>query len=320
MDHGTRALNTSELNRVSDLWFDNARYVFHAEDHLFKIDGQVLASISPVFRDMLSFPQPQRPETVDACPLIRLPDPARDIACFFKAIFHPTYFEDPPAQTDLQTLLAILRLGHKYDTPHLRQCALRHLSTAYPTTLQVWDSRLETRTFPPVGKFDDEFQLLQAALKIGARWAMPTLFYHCGAYPMQEILNSPVWIGAGDLLLEKNHCLAGYTEQFAATLRVLRFLVQPTTDRCSSPLKCYPSRLTWFDMADTWRASIPLEIWDESDWKRFARDVCPVCLDQARNTHRKARIAVWESLPQTYGLPSWEELEVEKAFALGERT
>lgn len=222
----------------------------------------------------------------------------------------------PPAPTSVEAIASILRLAHKYDVQPLRQRALSHLATAYPTTLQAWDNRSETRTFPSIIAFDDEFRLLQAALKTDARWAMPALFYSCGAYSMQEILDSKMWIGAGDLLLEKNQCLLGYVDQFAATLRVLRFLVQPTTDACVTPLRCYPNRLTWFDMVDTWRASIPLEIWDEGDWKRFAKDVCQVCLEQLKSTHRSARVAIWKTLPRTYGLPPWEILEIQKSLAV----
>lgn len=164
-------------------------------------------------------------------------------------------------------------------------------------------------------KFDDEFQLLQVALKNEAEWAMPTLFYSCGAYPMQAILSSAAWIGAGDLMLEKNLCLQGYVDQFAATLLVLRFLVQPsitgcvsTSTRSNTPFRCYTNRLKWFDIVGTWRASIPLEIWDQGDWGNFAKDVCGVCLEQSRSAHRKARLVVWENLPSKYGLASWEVL------------
>ena len=200
--------------------------------------------------------------------------------------------------------------------PNLRQRALRHLATAYPTTLRDWDNRKNTRTFPQTQFFDDEFKLLQVALQTDARWAMPALLYNCGAFRMDDILLSPAWIGAGDLLIEKNLCLLGYVDQFAATLRVLRFLVQPTPEGCESPSRCSVSRSTWFDMVETWRPSIPLDIWDQRDWKRFEKDVCSVCLERGTRAHRTARAAVWESLPKTYGLPCWDELEMQKKGAL----
>lgn len=77
----------ADLFRAPDLWFEDARLVFQADDQLFRVSGDVLAAQSSVFQDMLSFPQPKPPDTVDGHLLIRLPDPAADITCFFKAIF-----------------------------------------------------------------------------------------------------------------------------------------------------------------------------------------------------------------------------------------
>ncbi|KAG6846263.1 hypothetical protein H0H93_014972, partial [Arthromyces matolae] len=139
--------------------------------------------------------------------------------------------------TDFQTLVAVLRLGHKYQVSSLSQRALQHLAIAYPSTLQEWDNRNETRTFPLIKNFDEEFQLLRAAHKFSASWVMPSLLYSCGSYPMHVILNSQVWKDAGDLLVEKNACLLGYAEQFAASLRVVKFLVQPNMDGCATESK-----------------------------------------------------------------------------------
>jgi hypothetical protein len=325
-------------SRIASLWFVDANLIFQADNHLFRVYGDVLAASSPVFQDMLLLPQPEASELEDGCTLIHLPDSAVDIISFFKAIFQPKYvsksclgqavhnltprsfekssFAPPPAQTDCRTVLSNLRLAHKYDVPHIRERALQHLASAYPTRLQAWDSRPKTRTFPPILKFDLEFQLLQAALETEARWLMPALFYSCCSYPMHEILNSVKWIGTGDHL-EKYKCLLGYVDQFAATSRVLRFLVQSPTERCVTQTKCTAGRLAWFDMVDTWRTSIPLDIWDESDWKRLGKDVCAACLGQSRSTHRKARQVVWDTLPRTYGLPGWDVLEVSKTLARG---
>ncbi|KAG6829681.1 hypothetical protein H0H92_003799 [Tricholoma furcatifolium] len=300
------------LQQVLELWFEDADMIFYTEGQAFRISGLTLASNSSVFEEMLTFPQPEVAEKLDGCPVIHIPDAAFDVTCFFKAIFYPNYFEAPPARTDFKTLLAMLRLSHKYQVGYLSQRALQHLSTAYPSTLQAWDTRNETRTFPAIKNFDDEFQLLRAAQKFSASWVMPSLLYSCGAYPMDVILDSQVWKEAGDLVVEKNAILLGYTEQFAASLRVVRFLVQPKTHGCTDELRCYKKKLTWFDVVDTWRPSIPLEIWDESDWKRYAKEVCAACLEQSRKAHIKARMAVWEDLPRAYRLPPWDKLEIER--------
>jgi hypothetical protein len=77
--------------RVATLWFEDAQLIFEAENHHFRVHGDVLAATSSVFRDMLSLPQPASPELVDGCTLIHLPDSAVDITCFFSAILKEEY-------------------------------------------------------------------------------------------------------------------------------------------------------------------------------------------------------------------------------------
>ncbi|KAJ7141617.1 hypothetical protein C8R46DRAFT_1233746 [Mycena filopes] len=59
-----------ELTREETLWFTDATFVLQAENRLFRVSPGILAAKSPVFHDMLSFPQPQDGETVDGCPLL----------------------------------------------------------------------------------------------------------------------------------------------------------------------------------------------------------------------------------------------------------
>jgi hypothetical protein len=73
--------------RVEELWFADSGLVVQAEQSLYRVSGAILAARSPVFKDMLSFTQPPDAETIDGCPVVRLPDSAADVTCFFKAIF-----------------------------------------------------------------------------------------------------------------------------------------------------------------------------------------------------------------------------------------
>ncbi|KAF9464255.1 hypothetical protein BDZ94DRAFT_1256671 [Collybia nuda] len=143
--------------------------------------------------------------------------------------------------------------------PFLLSSALSDLATAYPTTLEAWNDRATIRTFPEARRFGNEFQLLQAALKIGALWAMPALLYTCCTYPMKEILHSARWKNGGDIM-EKHQCLMGYVAQFATTSRVLDFLIQRPTKKCKTRERCYAGRLDWVQMTATWKASYPLDI------------------------------------------------------------
>lgn len=77
------------LVQSPDLWYTDAELVFETESYLFRVHGAPLKSMSPVFSDMLTFPQPNPREEYAGCTLIRLPDSAHDVGCFFRAIFTP---------------------------------------------------------------------------------------------------------------------------------------------------------------------------------------------------------------------------------------
>jgi hypothetical protein len=75
------------LERVPELWFSDASLVFQVENSMFRVHSGILAAQSSVFRDMLSFPQPEESDTFDGCPRIVLHDKAADARAFFRCIF-----------------------------------------------------------------------------------------------------------------------------------------------------------------------------------------------------------------------------------------
>ncbi|KAJ7718954.1 hypothetical protein DFH07DRAFT_898908 [Mycena maculata] len=104
---------------IEELWFTDSGLIVRAENSLFRVSGAILAARSPVFKDMLSFPQPPDAEILDGCPVVRLPDSAADVTCFFRAIFNSSFFETYPTETDLITVVSILRLSNKYAVDYL---------------------------------------------------------------------------------------------------------------------------------------------------------------------------------------------------------
>ncbi|KAF9464256.1 hypothetical protein BDZ94DRAFT_1117735, partial [Collybia nuda] len=93
-----------------DLWYTDTNLVFQAESHLFRVHEAPLKVASSVFADVQTFPQPHPPDlTQEQYTLVRLPDSAHDIGCFFRVIFIPGYFQPPPARTNFGTVLANLR-------------------------------------------------------------------------------------------------------------------------------------------------------------------------------------------------------------------
>lgn len=80
--------SNTEVHNVSDgPWFEDGNLILEAGETRFRISRGVLASQSPVFREMLVFPQPAGEELVDGCPIVRLYDSPEDVRYFLKAIY-----------------------------------------------------------------------------------------------------------------------------------------------------------------------------------------------------------------------------------------
>ena len=75
--------------RKSDIWFDDGNLVIQAEDRLFRVYKGMLTSVSPVFRDLflVAVPSTEDTETMDGCPVIRVPDPSDEFHSLMKVLF-----------------------------------------------------------------------------------------------------------------------------------------------------------------------------------------------------------------------------------------
>jgi hypothetical protein len=79
--------------RVDDLWFEDGSLILKAEEKLFRIPKYLLAARSTFFKDMLSFPPlpDGEVELMDGIPFVILPDSAKDVEVFLRAIMDSKY-------------------------------------------------------------------------------------------------------------------------------------------------------------------------------------------------------------------------------------
>lgn len=79
--------DSSVPHRIPELWFEDGNLIVQAGHRVFRVYRGVLAARSPVFHDMLSFPQPSDSELLEGCPVVRLHDDSAEVLIFLKAIF-----------------------------------------------------------------------------------------------------------------------------------------------------------------------------------------------------------------------------------------
>lgn len=225
-------------------------------------------------------------------------------------VFAPSFFEPPPAKTDLAAITGILRLSHKYDVQYLRRRALLHLDTGYPTSLAVYEVS-GAETFSSDG-LDDSLLTIRCASEVGATWVLPTAFYFLCYSDMRDILNSPQWQRLSPV--DQETTIVSYTKQRVVCPPVLPFLRIPFTEGCTTLGRCSAYKASYLEDVGSWNISDPLGSY--KDWTPFESKICRYCLDKSEEYHRHARKKLWDELPSIYGLPAWDVLERLKAESL----
>ncbi|KAJ7071804.1 hypothetical protein B0H15DRAFT_870292 [Mycena belliarum] len=324
---------TREPHHVQELWFEDGNLVIEAGTSRFRVYRGVLAARSPVFHDMLSFPQPPDAELVEGCPLVHLHDAEADVTVFLRAIYDSSFFMPYPVRTDFDSIAGCLRLSHKYGVDYLQRRALIHLSSGYYTNLADSDARVgnDVPTLNEISWNDPGstaycISAIGLAREVSALWILPYAFYSLSAAFKSlgmSIFHGTVYKGTQvNLSLEDQESfLNGYHIQRTSTTKdILRFLFHPADiPVCTDRTRCLEMRFKAFkaswDMLED-DPCIPLDIWTPDDWITLAA-VCPACLAVLKRVHQDARQRFWDSLPEIYGLPSWKELEAMKVAAIG---
>nr|GAT49300.1 predicted protein [Mycena chlorophos] len=316
------------LTRCNDLWFDDGNIVLQAGLVQYKVYRGTLARHSPVFQDMLAFPQPAEPELVEGLPLVTLPDDAEDFTPFLRALFDPDYFRPFPARTTYDIIRGCLRMSHKYAVDFLRRRAVAHFSSYWRTDLDEWDDSCFSadKSSGPASEIiswdwdcGDEIptklpRLLSIALlarEVEATWTLPSIFYVMAMYfqDLGPTVMHGFILGQKKMQLsleDRAFCVAGAERQMVATWDILSAIEDPTTaTSCvDSAVSCAlailaaaPSTQRYYKV----NYRDPLRPWPDRHSSRFQRaKLCARCLGLMKSKHAEARRKFWNDLS---GLP-----------------
>ncbi|KAJ7611814.1 hypothetical protein FB45DRAFT_941082 [Roridomyces roridus] len=300
-----------------------------ARNSQFRVYRGTLAACSPVFKDMLSFPQPADAELVEGCSVVHLTDAPDEFTVFLKAIFLPDYF-----------------MPHKYGVEHLHLRALVHFSSLFHTTLAQSDKaeypysestgpsnlpqpQIISWLAPDVPSL---VSCIQLAREVDAPWILPLAFYVLShrltqakfSISLMDVIRGNAFNGETFHLStqDQESFLRGLIQQIQfSTTSILGCFSDPLKiPNCTTPVRCLKGRLSAVNsVRETVSVfpSKPLDVWGEEDWDEFADRVCPTCLAALQARHQIKRQEFWDDLPKTYGLLPWEELEKMKVAAIG---
>src|ERR1700761_655826 len=73
----------------SKIWMPRGDIILQTQSTQFRINCDILAQQSPIFRDMFSIPQPVNEPTIDGCPIVHLSDAAKDWELLLETLYNP---------------------------------------------------------------------------------------------------------------------------------------------------------------------------------------------------------------------------------------
>ncbi|KAJ7882848.1 hypothetical protein B0H13DRAFT_1721346 [Mycena leptocephala] len=309
--------------RIHESWFEDGDLVIQAEGCQYRVFRGILAARSPVFQDILSFPQPPAAELVEGCPLVHLHDSARELTVFLQAIFDSGFFLPYPSPTDFDTIAGALRLRES-------NIFLVVLSFTYRRGIPQHFPILITGIGKPSWKWPQtlayKIYIIQLSREVESCWILPLTFYSLSVSVAKlgtDIYRGTIYNGMSANLSEADQksFLKGNRMQCASVADdILRFLVFPLEIDGCTRARCYKARLQALDYIRSHRQvnpCHPLFIWGAGDWELLENDICSICFTSLKQTHQEARQKFWNELPGIYGLAPWTELEQMRTAAIG---
>lgn len=242
--------------------------------------------------------------------------PASSLPIINFAHFFFSFFEPPPSKTELVVVAGVLRLSTKYDVQYLRRRALQHLSVTFPTTLEAWHQRDQTRTIPPVD--NTPFAALQVAREFDLPWIIPSIMYCISSHPLIKSIEGADWAGQklrlcpDDLrtaLLGREKLLM-LQNRYSVSLAVPPEGVEGATTCCGDP-KCIHTRQKIPEIVTGWTVACYLDFYREHD-VLIDNGLCKTCHISFVRRQQMLSEEMWSALPFIFSLDDWMELDRER--------
>lgn len=234
--------------------------------------------------------------------------------CIEDPNFTSSFFERPPAGTEIDILLGVLRLSSKYTVEYLRKRCLLHLDTYYSVSLEAFDKWRDTITIGWEAKMSYAATILFHEL--GLIWLLPVSMYWAVYYDVASLLDGIQWRGSLIHLDPESQraCIIGRSELAVRQQRDIgASLATPLSGICGSPGVCNSVKRKCLQRLGKRGLVCPLETFWISD---SMAGCCGTCASEWETIYSEARKKLWADLPGIFGLPDWDELRAMRATAL----
>ncbi|TEB30546.1 hypothetical protein FA13DRAFT_1688607 [Coprinellus micaceus] len=318
----------------SSIWLSDGNIVLQAENTQFKVHQGYLARLSIIFSDVFSVPQPGSQPLVEGCVVLLLQDSAQDLSVALSEIYDRCY--SPREQIHVETVLAMIRIGRKYEIQHLLKEGIARLRTEFPATLEDHDRVDDTVSWSGIIDNDDAgsdvlFRIANFCTSHSDMKellpVLPLAYYWANCRNLTTILDGdPIGedVQCTPTLLSpeaQKICLRGrqklldrFSSSFAWVDKIPRVSLSSGAShshKCSSVVEPL-TNILWKPEPQLY---VMLEPWDrlqkQLDRVTLRKEMCGECYVAARKSHMQAREQLWNDLPGFFGLPSWDVLRVD---------
>ncbi|KAJ7185869.1 hypothetical protein C8R46DRAFT_937541 [Mycena filopes] len=290
----------------SKIWMTYGDIILQAESTQFRVNRDVLARKSPVFRDMFDVPQPPNEPTVEGCPIVHVFDTAQDWELLLE-VFYDSFKATHSRPFDV--VASMLRLGKKYEMSAPKEDALQRIRTEFPTSLAQYVSNEYSGNFTVITAEDNlTVQLLRLAYECGVYSAIPAMGLGCLTTNTLTQIRAEGILG-NETLVILAIAAEGITAFETRSLSWLHGTNVIPHKSCKFPNDCKAKQMhITFTMA---RRSLLHPGCTMSEWKDgpWFGQFCGLCDQAAREAYETNRQKTWKLLPTFFGLPAWEDIK-----------
>ncbi|KAI0743007.1 hypothetical protein C8Q80DRAFT_948709 [Daedaleopsis nitida] len=310
------------IRRDDEFWFEDGTVTLVARDVEFRVYKGLLASRSPVFRDMFSLPQPTTSSDIPSTPvsldvprvhLTDSPDTFRELLRILTPdvnshsahlpgtfeISHPSCF----------TIASCTRLGHKYQMDGVVEHCLRYLRKYFPTSYDEFEEL--SHFVPPAFDHSDAICVINLARLVGDTSLLPTAVIACCVnFNAEELIDGFLWSDGSREILSRQDLLCLTAKERLARECVervrYRFWAGLPAERCQQAycVNSQPHTLLQEAMMYTMSSVISGHPFSAMGRAGF----CDACTQVVDVRDREVMLRIWQDLPTTTGvgpIPGW---------------
>ncbi|KAJ6557895.1 hypothetical protein B0H19DRAFT_947157 [Mycena capillaripes] len=297
----------------SEIWMPYGDIILQVESTQFRVNRDVLAKHSPVFRDLFSVPQPPNERTMEGCFVVELSDAAEDWALLLEALYNP-FLQN--ARPTFKVIAAMLRLGRKYEITQAHEDAVSRIHYEFPSDFGAFndlDADM-TKIRYHRGIYCD---VLNLVYECGIYSSIPLLAFCCLREEKLETIFNGVERDDGSLAMLSDELkitmalafgrMALFQHESLAWLRDDRGVPHRS---CQSKTRCTQQRNAMAGIVDQdhegqFDLSYTIDQWDD----RWTGMLCGVCEAAATAIYDLNRAKGWAILPSFFGLSEWKDLK-----------